>query len=65
MNADAKFDAALRRHAGVALDHAVLHFNGATQRVDHAAELDQCAVASALDDPAMMHGDRWVDQIAA
>ena len=41
MDADAKFDAALRRQAGVALDHAVLHFNRATHRVDHAAELDE------------------------
>ena len=37
MNADAEFDAALLRQAGVALDHAVLHLDGATHRVDHAA----------------------------
>ena len=41
MNADAKLDAAIRRHAGVALDHAVLHFDRAAHRVDHAAELDE------------------------
>jgi hypothetical protein len=40
MNADPKFDAALRRQAGVALDHAVLHLDGAAHGVDHAAELD-------------------------
>ena len=27
MNADAKLDAALGRHAGIALDHPVLHFD--------------------------------------
>jgi hypothetical protein len=50
MNADAEFDAALRRQTGVALDHAVLHFDGAAHRVDHAAELDEDAVPNALDD---------------
>jgi hypothetical protein len=28
-SADAELDAALRRHAGVALDHAILNFDGA------------------------------------
>ena len=65
MNADAKLDAALGRHAGVALDHAVLDFDGAAHRVDHAAELDDGAVAGALDDAAVMHGDGRIDQIAA
>ena len=40
VNADAKLDAPVRRHAGVALDHAVLHFDRAAHGVDHAAELD-------------------------
>ena len=53
------------RHAGVALDQAVLHFDGAAHRVDHAAELDQAAVAGALDDAAVMHGDGGIDQVAA
>ena len=65
MNADAKFDAALRRKAGVALDHAVLHFDGAAHGVDDAAELDEAAVAGALDDAPVMHGDGRIDQIAA
>ena len=50
---------------GVALDHGVLHFDCAAHRVDDAAELDDAAVAGALDDAAMVHGDRGVDQIAA
>ena len=49
----------------VALDHAVLHFDGAAHRVDHAAELDNRAVAGALDDATVMHGDGRIDQIAA
>ena len=65
MNADAEFDAAIGRHAGVALDHRVLHFDGAAHRVDHAAELDERAVAGALDDAPVMDRDGRVDQIAA
>ena len=52
-------------HARVALDHGVLHFDRAAHRVDDAAELDDAAVAGALDDAAVMHGDRGIDQIAA
>ena len=65
MNADAELDAALRRQAGIALDHAVLHFDRASHRVDHAAKLDEAAVAGALDDAPMMRGDGGIDQIAA
>ena len=57
MNADAEFYAALGRQAGVALDEAVLHLDRAAHGVDHAAELDEAAVAGALDDATMMHGD--------
>ena len=65
MNADAELDAALGRQAGVALDHAVLHLDGAAHGVDHAAELDEDAVAGALDHAPVMHGDGRIDQIAA
>ena len=65
VNSDAKFDAPFRRQAGVALDHAVLHFDRAAHGVDHAAELDDRAVAGALDDVAVMHRDDGIDEIAA
>ena len=64
MDADAELDAALGRHAGVAFGQAVLHLDGAAHGVDHAAELDQAAVAGALDDAAVVGGDGGVDQIA-
>ena len=51
VNANAEDDASVLRQAGVALDHGVLHFDGAAHGVDHAAELDDRAVAGALDDP--------------
>ena len=65
MNADAELDAPVVRHAGVALDQAVLHLDRAAHRVDHAAELNEAAVAGALDDASVMRGDGGIDQIAA
>ena len=65
MNADAEFDAAFGRQAGVALDEAVLNLDRAAHRVDHAAKLDDAAVAGALDGAAVMRGDGGIDQIAA
>ena len=64
MDADAKLDAALGRKAGVALDHAVLHLDGAAHGIDHAAELDEAPVAGALHYATVMHGDGRIDQIA-
>jgi len=39
--------------------------HGAAHRIDHAAELDEAAVAGALDDTAVMHGDGRIDEISA
>ena len=65
MDADPKFDALVRRDPSVALDHRPLDFNGAVHRVDDAAELDNCAVAGALDDATVVHGDGRIDQVAS
>ena len=65
MNADAKLDATFGRQPGVALDHAGLHLKRAAHGVNHAAELDDRAVAGALDDAAVMGGDGRVDEVAA
>ena len=65
MDADPKFDALVRRDPSVALDHRPLDFDGAAHRVDDAAELDDAAVAGALDDAPVMHGDGGIDQVAA
>ncbi len=65
MNANPELDALLERDAGIALDHCGLDFDRAAHRVDHAAELDNAAIAGALDDAAVVHGDDWVDQVAA
>ena len=65
VNAEAKFDALFGRHLGVALDHGCLDFDCAPHGVDHAAEFDDRAVASALDDAAVMDGDDRIDHVAA
>ena len=65
MNADAKLDAALGRQTRIALDHAVLHLDGAAHRVDHAAELDENPVPGALDHAPVMRVDGGIDEIAA
>ena len=65
MNADAKFDALVRRDLGIAFDHRPLDFNGAVHCVNDTAEFDDAAVACALDDAAVVHRDGRVDQVAA
>jgi hypothetical protein len=65
MNAEAEFDPPVLRHARVALDHCVLDLDGASHGVGDAAELDECAVAGALDHAPLMNGDGRIDQVAA
>jgi hypothetical protein len=65
MNADAEFDALIGRDLGVALDHRPLDFDRAVHRVDDTTEFNDAAVASALDDAAVMHRDGRVDQVAS
>ena len=65
VNPDAEFDSPILRHAGVALDHRVLQLDRASDRIDDAAEFNDAPVTGALDDAAVMDGDRGVDQIAA
>ena len=65
MNADTELDATVGRDAHVALDHSVLHFDGAAHRIDHAAKLDQRPVAGALEHTSIVHGDGGIDQFTA
>jgi len=41
--------------------HTVLHFDGATHSVYHAAKLDKDAVTGALHHAAVMHSDGRID----
>jgi hypothetical protein len=42
-----------------------LDFNGAVHRADDTPELDNCAIAGALDDAPLVNRDDRIDQIAA
>jgi hypothetical protein len=64
-NPDPKFDAALGRESGIALDHAGLHLDRAAYSVDHTAEFDKTSVAGALHYAPAVYGDRRVNEIAA
>jgi hypothetical protein len=65
VDADAELDFLIFGNASVALAHTVLEFEGATNRIDHAAEFDNASVTRALDDAAVMDRNCRVDQIAA
>ena len=65
MDANPKLDAPVGRDPSVAFDHRSLDFNGEVHGVDDTAELDDAAVAGALDDATMMHGDGRIDQVAS
>jgi PAS domain-containing protein len=49
----------------VALDHAVLHLDGATHGVNYATKLNDAPVASALHRAPVMEGNSRVDEVAA
>jgi hypothetical protein len=65
MDADAEFDALVWRDLGVTLGHRPLDLNGKIHCIDGAAELDNGAVAGALDDPAVMHRDGRINEVAS
>src|SRR5262249_51122466 len=65
MDADAKFDAPLGRHSGVALDHRVLNLDAAPNGVDDTAKFHKDSIAGALHDASVVDGDRRIDQVAS
>src|SRR5262245_1200771 len=65
MNADAKFDAPLRRQTGVALDHQVLNLDAATNSVDDTAKFHKNSIAGSLHDASVVDGDCRIDQVAS
>jgi hypothetical protein len=65
MDSDAKYDALVVGQSRVSLDHRVLDLGRAAHGVYHAAKLNYCAVARALDDPSVVHRDGRIDQVAA
>ncbi len=65
VDSDAEFDPPVLRHAGVALDEAVLNLDRAADRVHDAAKLDNASIAGAFHDTPVMSGDGGVDEVAA
>src|SRR5262245_50339658 len=65
MNADAKFDAPLRRQTGVALDHQVLNLDAATNSVDDTAKFHEDSITGSLHDASVVDGDCRIDQVAS
>ena len=59
-----ELDATLYRHARIAFDHAVLHFDRAAHRIDHGTKLNDRAITRALDDAAVIHSEGGIDEIA-
>src|SRR2546423_6679296 len=62
IDADAKLNAALNRHIGVAFEHAALNVDGTSYCVDHTDKFHKHSIAGRLHDPAAMLGDLGVDQ---
>src|SRR5262249_33684883 len=60
-----ELDAFALRHRSVPVGHARLDLGGSTQRVYNTTELDEEPVARRFHKPAMMRGDRRVDQLGA
>ena len=58
-------DALALWHLRLALGDAGLDRRSALDRIDHARELDQRAVANQLDDATVVGGDRGLDEVPA
>ena len=65
IDAHAELEMAVFRNPGIALQHPALDFDGAARRIEHAAELDQEAVAHHLEDAPAMLGDGGIEELAA
>jgi hypothetical protein len=65
IDADAQFDAAVRRDTSVPLGYRLLHRDRAAHRIDDAGKFHQQAVAGGLDDAAVVLGDFRIEQLAA
>jgi hypothetical protein len=64
VDADAERDAMVRWHVHIAVLHRALDLDRALDSSDHAREFDQEAIASCLDDAALVLGDLRVDQLS-
>jgi hypothetical protein len=63
VNSDADFDALVGRDIGITLCHSSLHIHRAAGSINDTAKLDQYSVAGTLDDPAVVLGDRRLQEL--
>src|SRR6476469_6205435 len=64
VNADAKYDAPIRRDRCIVLGHCALYRDRAAHRIDDAEKFDKQSIASGLDDAAAMLGDLRIANFA-
>src|SRR6185437_15002490 len=64
IDADTELDAPLAPHIGIEDGHALLNAQCAANRIHHAGELDEQAVADRLHQATAMLGNRGIDQVA-
>ena len=65
VNADAKFDPLVLRQGGILLGHLALDIRRTAHRINGTGKLDQQPIASGLDDPSAMGGDRGIDKFSS
>src|SRR5262249_14815745 len=63
--ADAELNAVLGRDIGIAIEHAALNVDGASDSVDDADKFHQDAIACCFDDAAAMLSNLGIDQLLA
>src|SRR5262245_54664911 len=65
IDADAEFDLAIIGDPGIAVMHAGLDLDSTARGVEHAAELDEEAVAHYLEDAPAVFCDSWIEELTA
>jgi hypothetical protein len=59
------FQAMLKNAVRLCDDHAILHFDGASDGIDDTPKLNDASIAGALHHAPIMYGDARIDQIAS
>ena len=65
VDTNAEVDAPVIGYRSVTLDHSRLHIGRTTQGIHHAAKLDEQPITRRLNEPAIVRGDRRINQFGA
>src|SRR5215475_7302529 len=63
VDANSKLNALVLRHSSISFSHAGLDLAGAAQRIHDTTEFDEQPIARRLHEPAVVRGDRRIDQL--